>query len=113
MEWIESIATVRSQTYITKGDFDEFPNLPKNRVFAIGTYKFGVVHGNQVVPYGDIEALATLQRQLDCDILVSGNTHQLSISQYDGKYFINPGSLTGAFSLINSAPRPSFVLLNI
>ena len=46
MEWLESLAIVKNQTHITKGDFDEFPNLPKNRVFSIGAFKFGVVHGN-------------------------------------------------------------------
>jgi vacuolar protein sorting-associated protein 29 len=43
-----------------------------------------------------------MQRQLDCDILISGHTHALNVQQYDGRYFINPGSLTGAYSGINS-----------
>ena len=29
----------------------------------------------QVVPWGDRDALAILQRKLDCDILVTGHTH--------------------------------------
>jgi vacuolar protein sorting-associated protein 29 len=33
--------------------------------------------------------------------------------QYDGKYFINPGSATGAYSTICSAPRPSFILIAV
>lgn len=113
MDWIESLACERSQTYITKGDFDDYSYLPRNRLITVGNFKIGVYHGNQVVPYGDIEALATLQRQLDCDILVTGHTHELSILLFDGKYFMNPGSLTGAYSLTNSAPRPSFLLLHV
>jgi vacuolar protein sorting-associated protein 29 len=66
-----------------------------------------------VVPWGDLEALAAVQRQLDVDILVSGHTHQNQIVQYDGKYFINPGSATGAYSSTNSAPRPSFILIAV
>eukprot|EP00350_Pseudokeronopsis_sp_OXSARD2_P012492 CAMPEP_0170543222 /NCGR_PEP_ID=MMETSP0211-20121228/2412_1 /TAXON_ID=311385 /ORGANISM="Pseudokeronopsis sp., Strain OXSARD2" /LENGTH=153 /DNA_ID=CAMNT_0010846545 /DNA_START=122 /DNA_END=585 /DNA_ORIENTATION=+ len=31
----------------------------------------------------------------------------------DGKYFINPGSATGAYSSINSAPKPSFILIAV
>ena len=65
------------------------------------------------MPWGDIEALAAVQRELDCDILVSGQTHQSSITQMDGRCLINPGSLTGAFSGTASAPRPSFCLLSI
>ena len=33
--------------------------------------------------------------------------------QYEGKYFINPGSATGAYSSVNSAPRPSFILIAV
>ena len=29
------------------------------------------------------------------------------------KYFINPGSVTGAYSATNSNPRPSFILLGV
>jgi vacuolar protein sorting-associated protein 29 len=75
----------------------------------------------QVVPWGDKGSLALLQRQLDVDILVTGHTHQVSVrkrslalnwfdvcalSQFeafeiDRKFFINPGSATGAFGGLN------------
>ena len=42
---------------------------------TIGGLRVGVCHGHQVVPWGDREALAILQRRLDCDILVTGHTH--------------------------------------
>ena len=32
------------------------------------------------------------------DILVTGGTHSNSIVEYENKYFINPGSATGAFA---------------
>lgn len=89
------------------------PSLPETKVVQIGNFKIGLIHGHQVVPWGDLEALAAVQRQLDVDILVSGHTHQCSITQYDGKYFINPGSATGAYSSINTSPRPSFILIAV
>ena len=58
-----------------------------------------------------MEALAAIQRQLDVDILISGHTHQQQIKLYDGKYFINPGSVTGAYSSTISKPNPSFILI--
>ena len=61
----------------------------------------GVIHGHQVIPWGDTEALAAVQRELGCDILVSGHTHVNKILAYDGKHFLNPGSVTGAFSTIS------------
>ena len=96
-----------------KGDFDEMSNLPETKVVTIGSFKIGLIHGHQVVPWGDLEALAAVQRQLDCDILISGHTHQNSITQYDGKYFINPGSVTGSYSATNSSPKPSFILIAV
>jgi putative phosphoesterase len=38
-----------------------------------------------------------MQRQLDVDILISGHTHKNEVNQIDGKWFINPGSITGAY----------------
>ena len=40
-------------------------------------------------------------------------THEFGVQQYDGKYFINPGSATGAYSSLNSASTPSFILMAI
>lgn len=45
------------------------------QVVLIGDLRVGLCHGHQVVPWGDREALAILQRKLDCDILVTGHTH--------------------------------------
>jgi vacuolar protein sorting-associated protein 29 len=36
--------------------------------------------------------------QLDVDILVTGHTHQNGIMEYEEKFYINPGSITGAYS---------------
>jgi vacuolar protein sorting-associated protein 29 len=57
--------------------------------------------------------LASVSRQLDCDVLISGHTHTSSITQYDGKYFINPGSVTGAYSPLTGQTKPSFILVAI
>jgi vacuolar protein sorting-associated protein 29 len=54
-----------------------------------------------------------LQRQLDVDILVSGHTHKNEVSEFEGKWFINPGSITGAYSTLSTEVIPSFILLAI
>tara|TARA_B110001450_G_scaffold225287_1_gene223380 strand:- start:65 stop:289 length:225 start_codon:yes stop_codon:yes gene_type:complete len=46
-------------------------------------------------------------------VLIHGHTHEFGVQQYDGKYFINPGSATGSYSAINSNPSPSFILMAI
>ena len=70
-----------------------------------------MIHGHQVLPWGDIDALTNVQRELGCDILLSGHTHQIGIKAKDKKFYINPGSISGAFSHLIADPSPSFVLM--
>lgn len=63
-----------------------------------------------------------VQRQLDVDILITGHTHRNEVNEYEGKWFINPGSITGAYSStqfegeatgVSTGIIPSFILLAI
>lgn len=109
-DWLKSLS---SNFHGVKGEYDENSNLPETKTVQIGEFKIGLIHGHQVVPWGDSEALANIQRQLNCDILLSGHTHVNSVTIYDGKYFINPGSISGAYSPLLPDPVPSFVLMVI
>jgi vacuolar protein sorting-associated protein 29 len=76
--------------------------------------KIGVIHGHQCIPTGDLDSLNSIARQMDVDVLISGHTHTSVISisdtsrldwdyrfqaiEYDGKFFVNPGSATGAWT---------------
>ncbi len=52
----------------------------------------------KIVPWGDEESIYNETRDLDCDIIVTGHTHELRISKFEKKYIMNPGSFTGAYS---------------
>lgn len=67
----------------------------------------------KVIPWGDLDSLAMLQRQLDVDILVTGHTHQFTAYKHEGGVVINPGSASGAYSSITYDVNPSFVLMDI
>jgi vacuolar protein sorting-associated protein 29 len=71
---------------------------PEEKVVTMGQFKIGVCHGHQIVPWGDRESLAILQRRLDCDVLITGHLHQFKAWEYDDKFFICPGTATGAYS---------------
>ncbi len=59
-------------------------------------------------------ALAMINRQLNCDILITGHTHKFEAYEQDGRFYVNPGSATGAFTpLSDEAPVPSFILMDI
>lgn len=66
-----------------------------------------------LLKWGDKESLAILQRKLDCDVLISGHSHKFEAYAYQGAFFLNPGSATGAYSATNGSSAPSFVLMDI
>jgi vacuolar protein sorting-associated protein 29 len=117
-EQVEELRDLAPNLHIVQGDFDDFSNqasvpFPEARIVQVGMFRIGVIHGHQVVPWGDAAALARWRRKLSCDILISGHTHQNQVLEYDGHYHINPGSITGAYSAITKVVTPSFILLAI
>lgn len=68
---------------------------------TVGQFRIGLTHGHQVVPWGDPESLALIQRQLDVDILISGHTHKFEAYEQENKFYINPGSATGAYNALD------------
>ena len=60
------------------GEFD-LENFPDRKTLKIDGFKFGIIHGHQLVPWGDLEALGIVARQMDVDILVTGLTHEAKV----------------------------------
>ena len=57
-----------------------------------------------------------INRQLNCDILITGHTHQFEAYEHENHFYVNPGSITGAFTPISSEKKatvPSFILMDI
>lgn len=93
----------------TKGDWDE--SGIESKVIEYRGWKIGMVHGHQIIPWGDVEALGQFCESLNCDILIYGHSHENTIDKYNDKYLINPGSFTGAYSTLASEVNPCFSLL--
>lgn len=72
--------------------------LPALLILHYPPLRIGVIHGHQVIPAGDRAALSSLARSMDVDVLLSGYTHQFEAYAYEGRFFINPGSATGAWT---------------
>lgn len=70
-----------------------------------------MIHGHQIIPWGDEEALENKAKELGVQILISGHSHDMKTSQQDGHYFLNPGSMTGAYSALKINAIPSFMIL--
>jgi vacuolar protein sorting-associated protein 29 len=107
-DWLHSLS---SDFHAIRGDYDINKNLPEKLSIQIGNFKIGMIHGHQIIPMGDLEILSNVQRELDCDILASGYTHQLSVNIKENKLYLNPGSISGALSPLNEDCIPSFILM--
>ena len=106
-DWLRSLS---NDFHGVKGDYDD-GDMPEKKLVTIGEFRIGMIHGHQVLPWGEAESLAGVARELDCDIFISGNTHQIGVKVLDNKLFINPGSISGAFSNVIADPSPSFILM--
>lgn len=89
-------------------------NFPMSVTVIHNPIKIGVIHGHQCIPTGDIDSLRSIARQMDVDVLISGHTHvyvlwlrfsshgshasSFQAVEMDNKFFINPGSASGAWS---------------
>mmetsp|Transcript_25214 Transcript_25214/g.84164 ORF Transcript_25214/g.84164 Transcript_25214/m.84164 type:complete len:154 (-) Transcript_25214:330-791(-) len=99
---------------IVQGDADFDFSFPETSVTQVGEFRVGVIHGHQIVPWGDQEALSKCAGKLGVDILVSGHSHKHSIVDLGGKFLINPGSVTGACNSLGEFDVvPSFMLMAI
>jgi len=102
-----------ANVHIVRGDMDDEKSYPETKTVTIGGFKIGMCHGHQLVPSAHLESLLNLQRKLDVDILITGNTHQTEVFANDKKYLINPGSVTGAATFNGKTSIPSFILMAI
>ncbi|CAF0798511.1 unnamed protein product [Brachionus calyciflorus] len=112
-ETFDYLKTLANDVHVVRGDFDDNIEFPEQKIVTVGQFRIGLTHGHQIVPWGDKESLTMLQRQLDVDVLITGHTHQFEVFEEDNKFFINPGSATGAFSPLKHSSTPSFVLMDI
>ena len=116
-ETLEFLKTLAPNVHAVRGDMDDAAlaaALPEETTFEVGDFRIGVIHGHQVVPWGDQEALGVVARRLDVDVLISGHTHVNETVEWNGRWFINPGSATGAYNpLARDAVKPSFICMSV
>lgn len=117
-ETYEFLRGIAPDLQIVKGDFDvEAPNLALSKVVTHGSLRIGFTHGHTIIPPGDGDSLLIAARQMDVDVLLWGGTHKFEAYEMEGKFFVNPGSATGAMSTgwwpEDEDPTPSFVLMDV
>ncbi|KAJ2553660.1 Vacuolar protein sorting-associated protein 29, partial [Coemansia sp. RSA 1933] len=119
---LEYLRSISAEVSVARGEFDERGNSSSNsshqHAISVRTedqgLSIGLINGHYLVPgNGDVDTLAAAARQMDVDVLVSGSTHRFEAYEEQGRFFINPGSITGAFSPLEPNAVPSFVLMEV
>lgn len=72
-----------------------------SKVVTHGSLRIGFTHGDSIIPPGDPDALLIAARQMDVDVLCWGGTCKFEAYEMEGKFFVNPGSATGAVSWVD------------
>ncbi|KAF8306789.1 Metallo-dependent phosphatase [Clavulina sp. PMI_390] len=113
-ETYDYLRTVAPEVHVVRGDWDDDPRLPLSLTVTHSPLRIGAVHGHLSVPVGEHDALASIARQMDVDVLVSGHTHKFETFESQGRFFINPGSATGAWNgETETEETPSFALMDV
>lgn len=81
-----------------RSESTEIEDIPHYKIVKVDKFKIGFTNGYLTVPKNDPNSLGSLARELDVDILVFGGSHKVDAFVLDGKFFVNPGSVTGAFN---------------
>jgi len=69
-----------------------------SKVVTHGGLRIGFTNGFTIIPPGDPDSLLIAARQMDVDVLCWGGTSRFEAYEMEGKFFVNPGSATGACS---------------
>lgn len=110
---LNQIRSFAPTSYVVQGNMD-YLHLPESEVFEVYGVPIGVIHGDQVRPRGNIEALTVIAKKLAVSILISGHTHKpFIVFDPRGVLHVNPGSITGVWGGGGGSMIPSFIEIDI
>lgn len=102
---------------IVKGRMDvEATSLPLTQTVTHGGLRIGFLEGFTLVS-SEPDLLLAEANKLDVDVLCYGGTHRFECFEYMDKFFVSPGTATGALTTDwvaeNDEVVPSFVLMDV
>ncbi|KAI1855296.1 hypothetical protein JX265_006561 [Neoarthrinium moseri] len=94
----ELLRSIAPDLKIVKGRMDvEATSLPLSQVVTHGSLRIGFTEGFTLVS-AEPDVLLAEANRLDVDVLCWGGTHRFDAFEYMDKFFVNPGSATGAYT---------------
>lgn len=112
---MDFLKSVTNRMTVVQGDgFVDAGGLDQVRVVDIEGFRVGVIHGYQIVPGEDKDAVGIVQRRLGVDILVKGNAKSFGAYSNEGCMVIQPGSATGTcMDAHGTVGKPSYALMDL
>ena len=52
-EIVDYLRSLASDVHFVRGDCDEETSYPDIKVVSVGAFRIGILHGHQIVPWGD------------------------------------------------------------
>lgn len=103
---------------LVRGRYDAADaSLPLSGVVQHGSLRIGFLEGFTVVAPREADLLLAEANKMDVDVLCWGGTHKFDAYEYGDKFFVNPGSATGAFTTgwmeEGEEVVPSFCLMDV
>lgn len=116
-ETLKKTKKISPNFLLVKGDQDLNPGIPEFKKITIKGVNFLIFHGHQILPWGDLNYIALLQKEYNADFIITGHTHEAFFKKIDRFYVLNPGSVTGvgggvpSFALVKLGEREGMVYL--
>ncbi len=108
---LDYLKNLSDRVVVVSGNMDHLP-LPEQQTVKVENLKFGIIHGHQVYPRGDIAQLKEIAYELGVDVLIHGHTHSADI-YFKDVLLLNPGSATGVWSGGRASLIPSFMTAKV
>ena len=110
---IDELKAICDDVVSVQGTFedttDEYSPIQKE----ICGYKITLMNGDLLMAQSTDSLLIGSAHLYNPDIMVYGGTHEVRVEKKDGVLYLNPGSLTGAFSPCHPDNCPSFIVLGM
>jgi vacuolar protein sorting-associated protein 29 len=107
-ETLQYLSTISNQVINIRGKLDSLKTKDSQTIEFLN-FKFGI-QNSLMNDHFHLEGLA---RKLDVDVLITGGSHEFKAYEKDKRFYIDPGSITGAFKLELNDVVPSFVLMDL
>ncbi|HIH91041.1 YfcE family phosphodiesterase [Ignicoccus hospitalis] len=107
LEWLKGLG---EEVKAVRGNMDYLP-LPEEALVELDGVKALVVHGHQVRPRGNLDALSAMALSRGARVIVHGHLHKPLIKEHKGVLHLNPGSVTGTWGGSSLGGDPTFMIV--